>query len=207
MEWNDKPKIVVPVEILNVCQAIQSKLPGMEFSILVKPKEIRPYIIVLSTDYITPKQEVSASGIDYDSEEMLKLINSGYNVVIHSHHDMGCGFSETDKQQLHQGNLLASILFTQNKFKEAVILVKSELFGIAEIKAEVEVKYPEVDISNISIKREPKLQDVKSKSYYDCFNFLDIENYNFEICPICGTVIDLETDKECPYCGFKPNKS
>jgi len=204
LSWNTKPKVVIPSYLLLVCNSIQQKFPGMEFSILVQPAEIKPYTIILSTDYAIPKQEVSGASVDYDGDDMLKKIEEGYTVVIHSHHSMASSFSGTDEEYLHShGNLIASILFAQGTFKTAKILINNPLFGVAKIDADVEIQYPEVDVSNIT-KKEPKVtkptttpvirESRGGKSY--------IKDTYVLYCELCDKDYEVDSPVEpCPECN------
>ena len=207
--WNTKPKIVIPAYLLLICNAIQQKLPGKEFSILVKVAEVKPYTVILSEDFVIPKQEVTGSTVDYDPDDWAERLEEGYNAAIHSHHDMDIGFSGTDKNILHShGKLIASVLYAKQKFKEGVVIANTDLFGTAQIEAEVQVIYPEVDISNIT-EKQPQITytqgTTKPAAQQTVRDFYEVKEAYYEvekICNGCGLVMFCdEEDKICPYCG------
>jgi|GEM_PF-3732920 len=165
--WNSKtnPEIIIPEFIINVCKTIQKKLGRKEFSILVKPELIREKTIILSTEYAIPKQEVTFSTVDLDPEDILKLTEEGYTIIIHSHHDMGTSFSSTDEHYLHSHTLFdASILYANNGI-EGIIIGKDPLHGSFEIPATIVIESPEIeiDISNI---KEKQVRHHTSSTYY-----------------------------------------
>lgn len=201
MSWNVKPKIIIPSYLWLVCEAIQQNFPAKEFSILVKPSEIKPYTVVLSEEYVIPVQEVSGSCVDYDSEDMLKKINDGFNVVIHSHHNIAGSFSTTDNEFLHShGNLIASILYSQHTFTTAKILVNTQ-FGVASIDADIEVVLPEVDVSNISEKTYAPAPAVRKQTQTASVKKSRIDKNYVLYCEECDEDFPVDNPVEpCPKC-------
>lgn len=113
-------RVVINDFILAVCNGIQDKFPGKEFSILVKGKWTESGFIC-SDDYIIPNQKVSTTSIEY--EPLGAYVQRGYNVVVHSHHDMACGFSSTDYEYINSF-FPVSILYANRKFSMAQTLFR-----------------------------------------------------------------------------------
>lgn len=116
----EEPSIEIEYNLLTICNKIQAKFPGTEFSILVKGQETDEGYY-LTDDYVIPKQEVSASTVDYGEVE--KYIEEGYNVVIHSHHNLGTFFSVTDRDYINC-HFPCSVLYTNEGFTMASMSFK-----------------------------------------------------------------------------------
>jgi len=122
-EWDSglniiqKPKITVDLKLLLICNEIQGKFPAKEFSILAKGYDT-PSGYMVSADYVIPKQQVTGSTVDY--EPLDKYQQEGYNVVIHSHHNMGTFFSATDRDYINC-QFPISILYTKDGLTLACI--------------------------------------------------------------------------------------
>jgi len=98
-----------------------------EFSILLKGKynEDGNFIVDVN-DYVIPKQKVSSSTIRYDNSETTEYITEGYNTVIHKHPHGFNEFSRTDYEFINK-NFMCSILYTDNKFVMATLLIPLKL--------------------------------------------------------------------------------
>jgi hypothetical protein len=122
LEWDSglniitDPKISIDHTLLTVCDEIQKAFPGEEFSILAKGEYTEKGFTVFN-DYIIPKQKVSGSAVDY-LDELWRYSREGYNVAIHSHHNMGTFFSNTDHEDLNP-YFPCSILYNKEGFKLA----------------------------------------------------------------------------------------
>ena len=119
----EEPTIKVNGKLLLICNQIQDKFPDKEFSILVKGRETDDGF-ELSDEYLIPKQKVCSSSIDYDKEDPLnKYQKEGYNVVIHSHHNLGSFFSSTDTEYINS-HFECSVLFSKRNFTLATMSFK-----------------------------------------------------------------------------------
>lgn len=80
----EKVHILLPRDIIDVCNALQEKFVGNEFSFLVKGGWTSDGFRI-GSEYVIPKQRVAFASVEYDREDLLRLKQSGYNTVIHSH--------------------------------------------------------------------------------------------------------------------------
>lgn len=119
---HEKPTLFISQAILGVCNAIQVKFPGLEFAILLKG-EWTKYGFEISNTYAVPKQEVSAGFVRLDDGDVEKHKVNGFNVILHSHHNMGISFSGSDHDTLTDSSFSASILYSKNDIKEATISI------------------------------------------------------------------------------------
>jgi hypothetical protein len=111
--------------IVGVCNAIQDRFPSLEWAILLKGDWTRHgYEIGLT--YAVPKQTVSAGAVKFDDADVEKYKLEGYNVVLHSHHNMGIAFSGSDHDTLTDSSFGASLLYSKGEIKQATcsIIVK-----------------------------------------------------------------------------------
>lgn len=118
----DKPSVYVSDYVLAVCNGIQSKFEGTEFSILLKGYWTHKGF-ECSDHYIIPKQRVTAASVEY--EPLAGYVSDGYNVVIHSHHNMGGSFSSTDLEYINSF-FPVSILYAQRRFATAQVIYPVE---------------------------------------------------------------------------------
>lgn len=102
------PEITLDSNLLFICDSIQKKLPGTEFSILCKGFYSDTGFHI-TDDYVIPQQEVSTCSIEYG--DVTEYQKQGYNVVIHSHHNLGSFFSQTDEEYINT-HFLCSVLYT-----------------------------------------------------------------------------------------------
>jgi hypothetical protein len=108
---HETPTLFVPRRIVQVCNAIQSKNPHLEWSILLKG-EWTKYGFEIANDYIIPKQEVTGGNVEFDEKDKEDCIVKGYNVILHSHHSMtGIKFSHPDHTTLTDSSFAASLLY------------------------------------------------------------------------------------------------
>lgn len=156
--WDSDMKIVsklsllIPRKILKICNKIQSSLPGMEFSILVRG-EWDEGGFLLSEDYVIPRQEVGAASVDY-KEDLSSYKQLGYNTVIHSHPFASSSFSHSDKESIN-AHFDCSVLYSQKNFTTASIKVQISPSVQLQIKPEIDIideDIEEIDISNIERK-------------------------------------------------------
>jgi hypothetical protein len=115
--------LFVPRAIVNVCNSIQDKFPGLEWAILLKG-EWTKYGFVIGYEYAVPRQEVSAGNVAFNEEDNEKFKLEGFNVILHSHHNMGIKFSGSDHTTLTDSSLLASLLFSKGEIGEATLSIK-----------------------------------------------------------------------------------
>lgn len=155
--WDSDMKIIrkavvrIPRHILQICNAIQTKLPGLEFSILVRG-EWTESGFVLSEDYVIPKQRVAAASVDYN-EDLGTYRNNGYNTVIHSHPFKSSSFSHSDEEAINS-HFDCSILYSESNFTTASIRIQITPDMQLHIKPEIEIIDNidiDIDISNIEI--------------------------------------------------------
>ena len=111
--------------IVGVCNAIQEKFPSLEWAILLKG-EWSKYGYEIGTTYAVPKQTVSGAAVKFDDADVEKYKLDGFNVVLHSHHNMGISFSGSDHDTLTDSSFGASLLYSKGEIKQATcsIVVK-----------------------------------------------------------------------------------
>jgi hypothetical protein len=160
-EWDSDLNIVVDPKIemnpvlLGVCNSVQDKFPGKEFSILAKGVMTRNGLYV-SDDYVIPKQEVSVGGIDYGPLNTYQA--EGYNVVIHSHHNLGTFFSQTDINYINS-HFPYSILYTKGAFTLATFSFHTGDTTLLFKTTDIILTTSDMDVSgiqNIKLKEVPK---------------------------------------------------
>jgi len=164
----EKPQIIVPHYILQVCSSIQKKVGSDEFSILVKGRW-EDGEFHLTNEFVIPKQEVSSASVDY-KDDMVKYKQEGYNVIIHSHpFARKSTFSHVDKEYINS-NFDYSLLYCEDGFTDASMLVKIDDSHKISIKPDVRIVEDEieVDISNIS-KKQTHWSSKKHNRYPDRF--------------------------------------
>lgn len=172
----DKPQITLDHELLMLCNEIQDKFPGTEFSILCKG-EYNDEGFYVSKEYVIPKQKVTSSTVDYEPLDSYR--QQGYNVVIHSHHGLGTFFSKTDRDFIncqfpcsvlytHDGFTLATMSFLKD---DSVFMIETD--DLCTVTDEIEV----VGIENIT-KKTYKLNTGVYK--YDKQSNINIKNNKFE---------------------------
>jgi len=118
----DKPRITLDYRLLMHCDKIQSKFKGLEFSVLCKGHYDENGFFVTG-EYIIPKQRVSSGSVEY--EDLLKYEKDGYNVVIHSHHNLGSFFSKTDLDYINS-SFPCSVLYNKDGFTRATLSFKTD---------------------------------------------------------------------------------
>lgn len=117
----DTPVIIIPEKIADICEFIQAKYRGNEFSILCKGKwDARGWSV--GADYVIPKQKVGSASVYYQPDELQRLKMEGWNTVIHSHPMGMTKFSSGDMSNLNF-HFPASILFCDGKFTDSTISV------------------------------------------------------------------------------------
>lgn len=199
-EWDsglniiEEPTIELEHSLLTLCNKIQEKLPRTEFSILCKGYETNNGFYV-SGEYVIPKQKVTGSTIDY--EPLDKYQEEGYNVVIHSHHELGSFFSQTDSDYINC-NFPCSVLYTKRNFTigtlsfhrgESIFVINvddiqtitsdiNEIIGFENIEKKNTYQYKK----GKSFKKQVKLQKNEKEKKRDCYVCSYIEN---EPCQHC----------------------
>lgn len=213
------PTIEIHPTILTICDKIQSKFPKLEFSILVKgyPTEKGFYV---TDDYVIPEQEVTGVTVDYG--HLGEYQRDGYNVVIHSHHNMGTFFSKTDIDYINC-NFPCSVLYTQGALTLATLSFQSgatmflfEVQNISLIDRTI-LEIPNIEnIKKKTIKATPKVRQVEllpegaggQESSLDCFQ---CDYKDTQYCLKCYEVLSKieeelclfsEEEKECIKCGY-----
>ena len=220
-EWDSglmvvmNPKIEVSPNLLAVCNSIQDKFPRKEFSVLAKGHATKTGFYV-TDDYIIPEQVVAGASVNYGPLEAYQA--DGYNVVIHSHHEMGTFFSGTDIKYINT-HFPCSVLYTKGAFTIATmsfhvgaatylfevndVMLKSqvvaEIPGVENIKEHVpkpveKVVKPDNDIQEVLVQR-----DCFQCSYQgspDCLHCYEEED-DQEM-----TLCWAELRKECIKCGY-----
>ena len=111
--------------IVGVCNAIQEKFPSLEWAILLKGDWTK-YGYEIGTTYAVPKQTVTSGAVKFDDADVEKYKLDGFNVVLHSHHNMGISFSGSDHDTLTDSSFAASLLYSKGEIKQATcsIVVK-----------------------------------------------------------------------------------
>jgi hypothetical protein len=122
---HEKPKLYISEAIVGVCNAIQEKFPSLEWAILLKGEWTKLGFVIGNT-YAIPKQEVTSGFVYFDDADKERHIQDGFNVILHSHHNMGIGFSGSDHSTLTDSSFAASLLYSKEKITEATcsIIVK-----------------------------------------------------------------------------------
>lgn len=118
----DTPVIRVPPSVLSLCDAIQQQRTNLEFSILLKGTWTKDGFVVTSDDYVIPTQTVSMAAVDYDADEVSRLMAEGYNCVLHSHPMNMRVFSGSDEDTINV-NFDASILYCQGDLCDARVCI------------------------------------------------------------------------------------
>jgi len=118
----DVPTIRVPPSVLSLCNAIQEQRRNLEFSILLKGNWTRDGFVVNGDDYIIPMQTVTVASVDYDADEISRLMSEGYNCVLHSHPMNIKTFSRSDEDTINV-NFDASILYCRGELCDARVCI------------------------------------------------------------------------------------
>lgn len=117
----DTPVIVIPERIADICEFIQTKYRGNEFSILCKGGW-GEHGWRVGPDYVIPKQKVASASVYYQPDDLHRLKMEGWNTVIHSHPMGLTKFSSGDMSNINF-HFPASILFCDGKFTDSTISV------------------------------------------------------------------------------------
>lgn len=162
-----EPVINVPIEVLDLCERIQARLPGKEFSILLKGDwSSRGFDV--GKEYVIPKQKVEHASVDY-LEDLVAYRNNGFNTVVHSHpfNSESTTFSSSDEETINS-HFTCSLLYSNvNKFVDSTYLIKIN----EDIK--LSLKFPICITRNTeSIFKEELLGNIEQNGYttkYDEF--------------------------------------
>jgi hypothetical protein len=119
---HEKHTLFISQAMVGVCNSLQAKFPGLEWAILLKG-EWTKFGFEISNKYAIPKQKVTAGSVKFDDEDVEKYKVDGFNVVLHSHHNMGISFSGSDHDTLTDSSFLASLLYSKGEIKEATISI------------------------------------------------------------------------------------
>jgi hypothetical protein len=112
-----RPQITIDYRLLTICDRIQSEHPKTEFSILAKGYYDENGFYV-SDDYIIPEQTVTMAHVDF--KDTGKHQKDGYNVVIHSHHNMSGSFSNEDMEYINN-SFPCSVLYNKDGFVDGTL--------------------------------------------------------------------------------------
>lgn len=156
-EWDsglaivDRPTIAIPYRLLMICNAIQDKFDGKEFSILVQGQWTETEFVV-GTDFVIPKQTVRSAEVAYD-EDLTIYKKQGYNVIIHSHPFAMHEFSNDDTETINT-HFDASILYSQGNFVKAVMAIKMTDSLMVHMECDIDIMddvLNNIDTSNITV--------------------------------------------------------
>ncbi|MFA6694986.1 MAG: hypothetical protein WCR85_00015 [Sphaerochaeta sp.] len=153
----DIPEVCMPPSILSLCNALQSKYSGLEFSILLKGGWAKNGFVVECEDYVIPKQTVGGASVDYDTEDMSRLCAEGYNCVLHSHPMNMNVFSGTDENSINV-NFDASVLYCKGDITDARVCITAAPGLKLRLKSKVRWQTPAIDIKgteNITVEQHP----------------------------------------------------
>lgn len=161
----DKIEIIVPPNILHVCNELQSRVGSNEFSIVCKGGLDSKGNYIVEDEYEVPRQKVGGASVDYDNEHLAELKELGYRTVIHSHpfNSKTSNFSHDDRKTINT-HFDCSILFSCHTFTYAVVsfAIKPGLKVVLDASPQVGSTQtpglvPDDQFKNI---------DMKSKTYY-----------------------------------------
>lgn len=144
----DTPVIRLPVSIQSLCNSLQNKFPGMEFSVLLKGDWTKHGFVVETDAYAIPKQTITATSVDYDPEDISRLMADGYNCVLHSHPMSLKTFSRSDESTINV-NFVASVLYCQGAFPDARVCISPAPRLKLRLHAVVELALPPVEIVGV----------------------------------------------------------
>ena len=153
----DKPTIEINHKLLAVCDKLQDEFPATEFSILAKGHYSDKGFYV-TDEYVVPNQKVGGASVDY--EELYIHQKDGFNVVIHSHHNMGTFFSPTDKEYINT-HFPCSVLYTRGAFTIATLSFQGG--NDAVFLMETKDVHTFIDISNVTVKG---IENIEKETYY-----------------------------------------
>jgi len=134
----DEAVVFVPRTLLGVCDTIQSNFKSTEFSIVCRG-EWMDIGFVVYPDYEIPKQEVTGASVDYDNEDLLRLKQDGFNVVLHSH-PFGNGkqsFSKSDEDHVNT-QFRCSLLYGNGTIDDARVVVTLENGAVLRLTPRIE---------------------------------------------------------------------
>jgi len=171
IKFIDNIKVKIPFELVLICKKISEKVKNNEFSILVKAYENDDGDIVLTDDYVIPKQTVTHSSVDYD-EELIKYKRQGYNVIIHKHPNGMRSFSLNDEEYINS-NFDISLLFCDNEFVLCNVNIKIKDDVKLRVSAEIEIVYNNniviKDIDNIKVREYTHYKHYKKSRFWNGF--------------------------------------
>jgi len=138
----------VSLNLHEVCRVVDQKLDKMEWSILCK-SNIGPKGAFVTGVFLIPKQEVTASSVDFDPNEDLSAYREqGYNTVIHKHPGYGKSFSSDDMKYIN-ANFPLSLLYCGKDYGEGTrtIDLAEGVRSIIKIPgSKIDVVYPAIDV-------------------------------------------------------------
>lgn len=152
-----KPVVLVPASVLGVCDAVQAKVGGNEFSILLKGGWTGDGFVVSPGHYVIPKQSVGYASVDFDNADVARLTSEGYNCVLHSHPAGMKSFSSTDEESINV-NFDASVLYCDGDLCDARVCIRVAPKLKLRLDADVKLGYDaptEIDgMGNIEVKKD-----------------------------------------------------
>jgi len=139
-----KISVIIPMNLLLVCNRITEKVNDDEFSIVTSIEQENDTVMRLSDKYYIPKQIVSSMSIEYLPDQYR------FDTVIHRHPDGFNSFSVTDQEYINR-NFRLSVLYTkENGFVNGVYNLKYKDYIIpVPVKIIIDYGIDEIDVSNI----------------------------------------------------------
>jgi len=134
----DEAVVFVPRTLLGVCDTIQSNFKHTEFSVVCRG-EWMDIGFVVYPDYEIPKQEVTGASVDYDNEDLLRLKQDGFNVVLHSH-PFGKGkqsFSKADEDHVNT-HFKCSLLYGNGTIDDARVVITLDNGALLKLTPRIE---------------------------------------------------------------------
>lgn len=180
-------KLIIASKILDVCDYIQNKYKGCEFSILCKGDWDENGNWVITDEFEIPRQTIASASVYYVQNELQGLKERGFNTVIHSHHNMNCSFSKDDDDTINT-HFPCSVLYSINNNKVGVFklatlsLFYNEIKFILEPKIEIN-RYTNITIDdNLLNERITKTKPVKKYTQSDeSFNKTLNKSFNSDL--------------------------
>lgn len=208
-EWDSglniitEPIITVEQNLLQVCNQIQQEFPRLEFSILAKGKYNSEGFYV-TDEYVIPKQKVGSASVDY--EDLYLYQKEGFNVVIHSHHNIGTFFSKTDIDHINS-HFPCSILYTIDGFTLATLSFHTGNSTFLMKTNDIEIEYSNsILISGIeNIKRKYDYTYTPANNLKNATKLRDKEDLedDYDEVEIIG---DKQIDAICMDCNYYQTK-
>ena len=149
------PEIHISDKFMEIVRALDKKI-DTEFSVLGKAT-INGNKYEVGDEYYIPKQTVEYASVDYE-EDMYKLREEGWNVVVHKHPSGVKEFSSADYEYLNNQFDL-SLLWVDNKFNDATVrIMVRDMYLVIDVEKEnvhigTESNIDITGIDNITVKK------------------------------------------------------